>query len=93
MPMFFCRVELRGNPPSDAYERLHAFMQAAGFYRNISDSASRKFQLPHAMYFVNGQYVLANVQDAALKAARQVQQDILVLTVQAADWSGYLITG
>lgn len=45
MALVFIRVELRGNPSGEIYERLHAHMEKRNWYR-LKDGRP----LPHAMY-------------------------------------------
>jgi hypothetical protein len=49
MAQIVIRVELRGNPTYQDYEKLHTFMEQKKWYRAINGTAGRGM-LPHSMY-------------------------------------------
>ena len=91
MMRYFCRVELRGDPSSTAYQQLHSAMVYAGFTTTASDNTGSVYSLPHAMYSIVTSSSLEAVNNAAKSAAGSVQGNYLVLTILASDWSGWLI--
>lgn len=49
MAQILIRVELRGNPTYQDYEKLHSYMERNNWLRTIDGTAGRS-TLPHAMY-------------------------------------------
>ena len=90
MALFFCRVELKGSPSAGAYTDLHLAMRGAGFYLALQDAAGDTFSLPHAMYCQMSNASLTVINQQAINAAKSVQQDVLVLTIESAGWAGLL---
>jgi hypothetical protein len=92
MPNYAIRVELKGDPPAERYESLHALMAQKGFHQIIAgvdtQGNKRNFALPHAMYYGASVNDCPSVRDslsAAIKA--QIQKDIIVFVVQAETWA------
>lgn len=90
MALYFCRVELRGDPSSSEYAKLHAAMTRAGFLNTVVDDAGAKYNLPHAVYSLSGILTLQDANQAAIAAAKSVQSNFLILTTEAVRWTGWL---
>ncbi len=88
MSQLFARIELRGTPGEDVYNKLHAYMEAKNWFRTIT--GSKTVALPHATY-------QATFGDAPelLKIAKALKAEIestiwtraLVLVVKTVDWA------
>lgn len=86
MAQIFIRVELRGNPKAEDYDRLHEFMATKNWYRQINRSAGVSM-LPHATY--QGSSDTAPVDIArALKTSIESQawNSAVVLVMAASLW-------
>jgi hypothetical protein len=84
MSNYDVRVELRGNPSFEQYEKLHSLMKGKGFYQTIGST----HDLPHATYFGSSTLDCAKLRDdlqASIKA--KVQNSIIVFVVQSATWA------
>jgi hypothetical protein len=70
MPSYIARVELRGNPSSKDYKRLHKAMKQLGFLQTII--GSNKYNLPH------GEYINQNGAKEPLpsKPIKEVREEI-----------------
>jgi hypothetical protein len=86
MSQLFARIELKGTPTDDVYQRLHKFMLDQRWYQLINSTA-----MPHAMY----QATLTNNTPDLPAIARGLKQQIekaiwtrsLVLLIRSADWA------
>jgi hypothetical protein len=94
MTVLFARIELRGDPGQDVYEKLHDFMESFNWYRDISgvvdDSRTRLASLPHATYRADFTAENPNVFEIATTIRSQIEGRIwnraAVLVIQAASW-------
>jgi hypothetical protein len=88
MSQLFARIELRGTPGEDVYNKLHAYMEAKNWFRTIT--GTKTVALPHATY----QATFGDVPDL-MKIADTLKIGIestiwtkaLVLVVQTANWA------
>ena len=92
MPNYAIRVELKGNPPAERYETLHALMAARGFGRTVAgvtkQGNSLTVDLPHATYYGSSDSACPSVRDSISAAIRnEIQQGIVVFVVQAQTWA------
>ena len=72
MARFMTRVELHYAPhDGDDYAQLHQEMEARGFQRTVS-SSDATYQLPPAMYAIDGNYDRSGVLQAAKDSATAV---------------------
>jgi hypothetical protein len=87
MPDYTVRVELRGNPPFERYEKLHALMKSKGFLQTIANSGGT-WELPHATYFGWSTDSCGAVRDSVRSDVKaKIQADILVFVAQTEDWA------
>ncbi len=87
MAQLFIRVELRGNPSWQDYDKLHAYMESKNWHRRIQGSAGDS-ELPHAMY--QGTYdkdigSLSGALRAGIEA--NVWTQAIVLVISGDNWS------
>jgi hypothetical protein len=92
MPNYAIRVELKGNPPAERYESLHALMATHGFGRTVTGvdkhGNSTEVDLPHATYYGSSDSDCLSVLDSISAAIRnEIQQAIVVFVVQAQTWA------
>jgi hypothetical protein len=92
MPNYAIRVELRGNPPAERYESLHALMARRGFGRTVTgvDRQERPstVDLPHATYYGSSASDCLSLRDSIAAAIRaEIQQEIVMFVVQVATWA------
>ena len=92
MANFAIRVELRGDPSFQTYQKLHALMAKNGFRQTIDgfdlQGNKGKFDLPHAVYYGSSSDACSTLSESVAKQVRaQIQQDIIVFTVQAETWA------
>jgi hypothetical protein len=92
MSNYAIRVELRGNPTWEQYDRLHALMARQGFLQTIKgvspDGTQQVFNLPHAVYYGPSNASPGAVRDSVSKAVKaEVQPDVVVFAVAATDWA------
>ena len=92
MADFAIRVELKGNPSVETYNKLHALMAKKGFGQTIGGfdlkGNAGTFNLPHAMYYGSSTDLCSAVAESVAKDVRaQIQNDIIVFAVQAATWA------
>lgn len=87
MASFTTRVELRGNPSKNDYEKLHAAMGKVGFSQTV-EAAGRTFYLPHAEYDLSAEMTVQQVLELVRKAAGGVWPDhlLLVTEVKSRTW-------
>ncbi|WP_260736440.1 hypothetical protein [Tunturiibacter lichenicola] len=89
MADFTIRVELRGNPTVQQYEKLHQEMASLGFLRTVVSDSQKQVNLPHALYYGPSQYDVAAVRNMAVSVAQRVQQDILVFVAETLRWASH----
>jgi hypothetical protein len=92
MPNYAIRVELRGNPTREQYDKLHALMAQSGFMQTIqgvnTEGKQQVFNLPHAVYYGFSNVNTGAVRDWVSKAVKaQVQPDLVVFVVESTDWA------
>lgn len=92
MSNFAIRVELRGSPTWETYDKLHAVMARLGFTQTIygenSDGKQQWFNLPHAIYYGMSASDTGAVRNSVVSAVKAgVQSDIVVFVVEAAHWA------
>ena len=85
MSQLFARVELRGTPGEEVYERLHAFMHGNNWFQVIAG-----VQLPHATYQATNSLDAPNLLGIANALKAEIEKTIwtkaLVLVIRSADW-------
>jgi len=91
MPNYAIRVELRGNPTWEEYEKLHQLMAGGGFLQTIKgvdmNGNAKTFNLPHAVYYGSSTAACGAVRDWTVKVAGSVQADFLVFVVEVLNWA------
>ena len=87
MNSYTIRVELRGDPSYEKYEKLHKLMANLGFGRTVTGSNSAH-DLPHATYYGNSSATVSAVRDTVRdKVKAQIQNKILVFVAQTETWA------
>ncbi len=92
MAEYVIRVELRGNPPWEQYEKLHALMATVGFLQTV-DGVNKKgeqktFDLPHAVYYGTSDATTSDVRDWVQSNVKgKIQDSILFLVVKSETWA------
>ncbi len=92
MANFTVRVELRGNPTYDQYERLHQLMATFGFYKTINgvnlSNTPTTFNLPTGTYY--GAFT-GTVSDVRIRLTEpikaQIQPSIIIFIAETVNWS------
>jgi hypothetical protein len=84
------RVELHHASTVSDYTNLHALMQQEGFSRTVNSSDGHSYQLPPAEYLKTGTYAIADVLNAAVRAAQRTGRHSSVLVTAGAEltWNG-----
>jgi hypothetical protein len=86
MAQLIARIELRGNPSAEVYEKLHLLMKTRGWNQQIS-STQGEISLPHAMYQVESD---KNPVDLSISIHKQVKDEVwtkpVVLVMAVANW-------
>jgi hypothetical protein len=95
---FIVRVELKGDPPPELYERLHKLMAENGFLQRILGDTvtgeSRESALPHATYFGESTLGIDKLRDALVKEIKaSIQPKIVMLVVRFDEWVTYVGLG
>jgi hypothetical protein len=86
MPNYTARVELRGNPPFEKYEKLHALMKNKGFLQTITNDQGT-WELPHATYYGWSTDSCGSVRNSVRDEVKtKIQNDIVVFVAQTEDW-------
>jgi hypothetical protein len=88
MPYVFARVELRGEPTKDTYDKLHAFMKGKNWVQHLPGKPTKP--MPHAMY--QGSYAakpnLSAVVDELKKSIEaNVWTRAFVLLIEETTWA------
>lgn len=87
MAQMFARVELRGTPGDDVYQRLHQYMLNKNWYREINGG----FALPHAVYQAQSTEEYPNVMGIAQALKSDIERTIwtraLILVIRSEDWA------
>jgi hypothetical protein len=88
MSEYAIRVELRGNPSYEEYEKLHALMTKKGFVRTIVGSDGKSYSLPHATYWGSSPSDVGSVRNTIRNAVKsEIQDSIIVFVVQSSNWA------
>jgi hypothetical protein len=92
MANFAIRVELRGDPSYETYEKLHALMAKKGFMQTVAgvdlQGNHSTFNLPHAVYYGSSLGSCSAVAESVAQAVKaQIQKDFIVFAVQAETWA------
>lgn len=92
MADFAIRVELKGDPSFETYQKLHALMAKKGFLQTIAgvdlQGNKRTFNLPHAVYYGTSADSCSVVAESVAQAIKaQIQDDIIVFAVKAETWA------
>ena len=89
MAYFFTHVELLDGTAAD-YTKLHAEMERHGFYRMVRGHDGKTiYALPTGTYHRTSAGTATAVRNAARLAAQATGLKSVVLTVEAASWSGH----
>jgi hypothetical protein len=90
MAKFTTRVQLKGSPSADDYERLHKAMKRQGFTRIIENDEGKKYWLPHAEYNREASVNRSVVLEDAKAAAATISKDYELLVTESAGrtWHG-----
>jgi hypothetical protein len=92
MAQYSIRVELKGDPPAEKYEELHALMGRMGFEQTVtgvdSHGNNKEFPLPHATYFGSSNDACSSVRDAVSGSVKAIiQKEIVVFVVDVGTWA------
>ena len=91
MSEYTIRVELKGDPTYQDYEKLHAQMASLGFLRFVTgvnaNNEQAKFDLPTALYYGQSDKAASIVRDNVTAKAQTVQSAIRVFVAQTIDWA------
>lgn len=92
MARYSIRVELKGDPPAEDYENLHALMAEMGFEQTVTgvdnQGNNKTFPLPHATYFGSSDDDCSTVRDAVSGSVKAtIQKEIIVFVVQVGTWA------
>jgi hypothetical protein len=88
MYQLFARVELRGNPSVEIYQKLHEYMKGQYWYTTITGTATAT--LPHATYqatYTTKPEVLAIANQLKAGIESNVWTRALVLVIEASYWA------
>jgi len=92
MSAYTVRVELKGYPSDEQYEKLHKLMAAQGFgqtVRGVTTSGQPStFDLPHATYYGESGIETSDLRDSLqtkIKAA--IQQKIVIFVAKTETWA------
>jgi hypothetical protein len=88
MSTLFARVELRGTPAEDTYEKLHAHLAALNWFRSLPGHPTKG--MPHAMYQASfaGVPNIAQIADLLKSGIEtKVWTKALVLVIQESNWA------
>ena len=86
MAAYTIRVQLKGDPTYEQYEKLHDLMQKLGYGRTVTGKTTR--DLPHATYYGQSSDDIGTVRDKVqAKVKAQVQDKILVFVAQTETWA------
>jgi hypothetical protein len=87
MANYAVRVELRGKPSFETYEKLHALMATFGFYQTVNGQKGIS-NLPHATYYGSSTFDCSAVRDFLGSSIRtSIQSEMILFVVQAATWA------
>ena len=91
MAAYTIRVELKGNPTYQEYEKLHAQMASLGYQRYVNGvngkNEQANFDLPTALYYGTSDQSTGTVRDNVAVRAQSVQKGVVVFVAQTVDWA------
>ncbi|HUY80282.1 MAG TPA: hypothetical protein VMU92_00975 [Acidobacteriaceae bacterium] len=92
MAAYTIRVELKGDPSYEEYEKLHELMAAQGFKRTIRgvtpSGNDATFDLPHATYYGQSSTTTGDLLDSLrTKIKADIQQDIVIFVAKTETWA------
>jgi len=97
MEQLFCVVELRGQQPADACQRLDAVMAGIGFVRQVpgydrrsAGSCKAFFQLPAAIYWARRTQPIYKDRPTLIAALDTLGVEYRVVQMTATYWRGEL---
>jgi hypothetical protein len=82
MSYFTTRVELLNHATAADYLVLHAAMGAEGFSRIVTGGDGRRYHLPPAEYLKEGDFAIADVLNAAVRASTSTGKHMAVLVTE-----------
>jgi hypothetical protein len=89
MAYVFARIELRGKPSEEIYQKLHAYMQKNHWHQFLPERLDHP--MPHAMYqafFPNGAPdLLASAKSFKSEIERMIWSKAIVLLIEEANWA------
>jgi hypothetical protein len=94
-PTYLARVELRGAPSRETYDKLHALMSSLGFEQTIKGvydetHISVEADLPHATYAGLSDLAATRITSyLAEQIKNAIQPDIVLLVVRFDKWETY----
>jgi hypothetical protein len=92
---YIARVELRGTPSLETYDKLHALMSSLGFEQTIKGiydetHISVEADLPHATYAGLSDLAATRITSYLAEQIRDaIQPDIVLLVVRFDKWETY----
>jgi hypothetical protein len=94
MANFTIRVELRGNPSAEEYEKLHALMAQLGYGRTVAgidnEGTPVTVALPHATYFGSSSSSVGDVRNSMGNRIKQsIQNNIVLFVAQTETWAAW----
>lgn len=86
MSAYTVRVQLKGDPSYEQYEKLHELMSKLGYGRTVTGKTTR--DLPHATYYGHSSDDVQAVRDLIqAKVKSQIQNQILVFVAKTETWA------
>jgi hypothetical protein len=89
MSQLFARIELRGNPSLEVYQRLHDYMESLNWLRTIS--GTKTTGLPHATYQATftapSPDLLKMATDFRTEIEAKIWTKTVVLIIQSSNWA------
>jgi hypothetical protein len=95
VPSYLARVELRGAPSRETYDKLNALMSSLGFEQTIKGvydetHISVEADLPHATYAGLSDLAATRITNYLAEQIRNaIQPDIVLLVVRFDKWETY----
>ena len=83
MAKFTVRVELH-DADEDDYEKLHEYMEEAGFLRTVASGDGKKYHLPPAEYNLEVNMTRDAVRESGSKAAKRTGKEFAILVTESA---------
>jgi hypothetical protein len=88
MPIVFARVELRGKPSDEIYEKLHTYMKSEQWSQHLPGYPAKP--MPHAMYQANyktSPTLLTEAQLLRTYIEANIWTKAMVLLIEEANWA------